>query len=121
MTERDPLDDLFAEARQNPPAPSAEFLARVLADAQALQPQAAITQNPTVEKAGFWSSIFAALGGAAAIAGVSSAAMVGLVVGYVQPEGLVSLASSYGIAESADGSFDLLPGYESLLAEEMSQ
>ncbi|WP_435258011.1 dihydroorotate dehydrogenase [Thioclava sp. FR2] len=122
MTERDPLDDLFAEARQNPPVPSEDFLARVLADAESEQPVASMVRRPSVvSKGGFWSSLFAALGGAAAVAGVSSAAMVGLVVGYVQPEALVNLASSYGISESAGGSFDLLPGYESLLAEETTQ
>ena len=122
MTERDPLADLFAEARQNPPEPSADFLARVLADAESEQPIASIVQRPSgVAKGSFWSGLFAALGGAAAVAGVSSAAMVGLVVGYIQPEALISLASSYGISESAGGSFDLLPGYESLLTEEATQ
>ena len=122
MSERDPLDDLFAEARQNPPQPSDGFLARVLADAEAEQPRMAVAPpRPGVVKTGFWSSLFAALGGAAAVAGVSSAAMVGLVVGYIQPEALVDLASTYGIAESSGGSFDLLPGYESLLSEETTQ
>lgn len=46
MTERDLLNDLFAEAQAKPVAPSPEFMARVLADAAAHQPQPAPIARP---------------------------------------------------------------------------
>lgn len=122
MTERDLLDDLFAEARAKPPAASPDFMARVLADAERLQPPApAITFAPPVARPGLWSRFVSALGGAAAVAGIGSAAMAGLVIGYVQPEPLVALADGYGIATGLDETLQLLPEYDSLLTIEASE
>lgn len=118
MTNSDPLDDLFAEASARPMAASSEFLARVHADAIAHQPQPRTVAAPSARPGmGFLARMIAAVGGAGALAGISSAAMAGLVVGYVQPSGLVSLAGDYGIVSSGDV-VDLLPGYDALIAEE---
>ncbi|MEF3046790.1 dihydroorotate dehydrogenase [Pseudotabrizicola sp. L79] len=125
MTERDLLNDLFAEAQAKPVAPSPEFMARVLADAAAHQPQPAPIVRPVVpavaRPVGLVARLMAALGGAAAVAGVSSAAMAGLVLGYVQPEPLMTLADSYGLATASTASLDLMTGYDSLLSVESSE
>lgn len=121
MTHRDDLEELFAEARATPaPAPD-DFMARVLADAlrempaEAALPARRAAPSPSP---GFWTRLVAAVGGAAAMAGISSAAMAGLVLGYVQPDSLVSLAGSYGLPGTSSATYDLLPGYDSLLSEE---
>ncbi|WP_103333930.1 dihydroorotate dehydrogenase [Pseudotabrizicola formosa] len=114
------LDALFAQARARPPALEEAFLARVLADAQALQSHPAGQSAPrTRPRSGPWARLAAALGGALAVVGVGSAAMAGLVIGYVQPEPMVSLAGSigFGVTES----LDLLPGFDALLTEDVSQ
>lgn len=118
MTGRDSLDDLFETARQNPIHPSDAFLARILADAEAEQPLRAARPVPTRRRAGPWSRLVASLGGAVAVAGLGSAAMAGLAIGYVQPAAVFGLADSYGMAALAGDSIDLLPGYASLLTEE---
>ncbi|TGD62660.1 dihydroorotate dehydrogenase [Tabrizicola sp. WMC-M-20] len=114
------LDALFAQARAHPPATEDAFMARVLADASALQPRADVRPVPrTRPRSGLWARLAAALGGALAVAGVGTAAMAGLVIGYVQPEPMVSLAGSigFGVTES----LDLLSGFDALLTEDVSQ
>jgi len=110
------LDALFAQAQVHPPQADAAFMARVLADAQALQPRMA-RRAPV--RPGLWARLAAALGGAVAVAGLGSAAMAGLVIGYVQPEPMVSLAGSigFGLTES----IDLLSGFDALLIEDVLQ
>lgn len=120
MTQSDDLEHLFAAARATPVAAPDAFLARVLDDALREQPVPAKAppRRAAAPSPGLWTRLVAAVGGAAAMAGISSAAMAGLVLGYVQPDPLVSLAGDYGLATPSSDSFDLLPGYDSLLAEE---
>ena len=106
------LEALFAQARAQPP--------QVDPDAQALQPRApAPTARPRARRPGFWTRLAAVLGGATAVAGLGTAAMAGLLIGYVQPEPMVALADSmgFGISES----LDLRHGFDALLAEDMLQ
>lgn len=118
MSERDPIDDLFALARDTPPPPSGDFMARILADATAEQDRLNSVRPTPPKPASLWQSLVAALGGIGAVAGVGSAAVAGLVIGYVQPDAFFTLADSYGISASASDSLDLLPGYDSLLSVE---
>ncbi|MDP2080468.1 MAG: dihydroorotate dehydrogenase [Pseudotabrizicola sp.] len=116
MTPNADLDALFAQAQAHPPEIDAAFMARVLADARALQPLA-LRRAPV--RPGLWARLAAALGGALAVAGLGTAAMAGLVIGYVQPEPMVSLAGSIGFGVSE--SLDLLPGFDALLIEDALQ
>lgn len=110
------LDALFAQARAQPLAVDDAFLARVMADATALQPRVA---RGRPARTSLWTRLAAALGGALAVAGVGTAAMAGLVIGYVQPEPMVTLAGSIGFGVSE--SVELLPGFDALLTEDVSQ
>ncbi|MFN4129162.1 MAG: dihydroorotate dehydrogenase [Paracoccaceae bacterium] len=116
------LDALLAQAQARPPQPDAAFMARVLGDAHALQPRPArrAPVRPILSaRPGLWARLATALGGAVAVAGLGTAAMAGLVVGYVQPEPMVTFAGSmgFGIGES----LDLFPGFDALLSEEVAQ
>ena len=115
--DKDDLDRLFAEARAEGSSAQPDFMARVLADALAMQPAAAGFAAPEVARPSLWARLAQALGGAAVAAGLGTAAMAGLALGYVQPEPVLTLAGSYGLAAGGEV-FDLLPGYDSLLAEE---
>lgn len=109
------LDTLFAQARIQPPQADDAFMARVLGDAYDLQPASPFVPR-IVARPGFWARLAAALGGAVAVAGIGTAAMAGLVIGYVQPEPMVTFAGSIGFGVSE--SLDLLPGFDALLSEE---
>lgn len=83
------LDALFAEARAaQPAAPSADLLARVLGDAYAAQPPAAPAAPlpaPGGRPRGWLAGIGGLFGGGAALAGLVSAGLAGLVIGLMQP------------------------------------
>jgi hypothetical protein len=92
---QDALDDLFAEARSTMPPPSEALMARVLADAMEVQPKAVVAVAPVaVRGPGVWSRLAALFGGAGALAGMGTAAMAGLFIGFVQPEGLSVLGDA---------------------------
>ena len=118
--DRDPMEALFADARAAPSLPSDDFMARLLAQAEAAQPTAAglapVAPQPRA-RLGLWSRLVALLGGTAAVAGLGTAAMAGLVIGYVQPDPLLTLADGFGVEVSGDP-LDLLPGFDTLLSED---
>ena len=117
---RDPLDALFAQARNSPDRPGDAFMACLLADAEtqqpapkALAPQAALAPARTSLVRRF----VALLGGAAAVAGIGTAAMAGLVIGYVQPDPILTLTDGFGVTQTGEA-LDLLPAFDTLLSED---
>ena len=92
------LDTLFEQARKVPPEPSADFLARVLSDGEAMQPASrGVMQTPVKKRTGLV-ALFAgfsdAIGGWPAFAGLASAAVTGLYIGIYPPESLISPISA---------------------------
>ncbi|MGL4236487.1 dihydroorotate dehydrogenase [Tabrizicola sp.] len=82
----DDLDRLLAAAAREAPTPSPALMDRVLADAIALQPQASAPRPASVSpKAGVIARLAAAFGGPPALAGLCSAAILGVAVGYLSP------------------------------------
>lgn len=117
MTAQDQsLEALFAEARQHAPQPSDVFLSRLIEDAVAAQPK---PQMPARPARGFWSRLLGAIGGAAVVVGMGSAAMAGLVIGYVQPEEMLQFSDTIGLSESQH--IEVLPNFDIFLTEEASQ
>lgn len=117
--DRDPLDALFAQAREAAPLPDVDFMARLVAEAERLQPapKAPAPAPRPARKTGLIARFAALLGGAAAVAGLGTAAMAGLVIGYVQPDSLVTLTDGFGLISTGE-SLDLLPSFDTLLTEE---
>jgi len=109
----DDLDDLFASARRDAMQPSAALRARVLADAAREQPKPALR---VVAKPGFWAGLAALFGGGGVLAGVGSAAVAGLVLGFVQPVGFGSVTDL--LAADTLAGVEFMPGIDALLAEE---
>jgi len=105
------LDDFFAAARKTRPEPGADLLARVQADALAMQPVAGARAAPA--RPGLWAQIVAALGGWPAVAGLATATVAGVWIGVAQPAGLADSLSAvlYGsetLSVDPIGAFDLV-------------
>ncbi len=111
----DDLDDLFAGASRALVPPSDALMARVLADAVALQARPVVAVA-VVPRAGWLAGLAALFGGAGSLVGVGSAAVVGLFFGFVQPDGLGAVADMWAMG-SVD-QVDLMPQLDVLLAEE---
>jgi hypothetical protein len=109
------LDDLFASARVGQDVPPA-LMARVLADADAVQPDLAPWPVANVARPGFWAAILAAIGGARGVAGLSTAALAGLWIGFVQPSGLGSLTDALLPALGGEV-VDVLPVFDDFPSE----
>ncbi|KRS12804.1 hypothetical protein XM53_09525 [Roseovarius atlanticus] len=96
----DALTEAFAAARRTAPEPDADFLARVLADAEDVQDGFARADRtePFAEDRerlalrGGWRGVFHALGGWPAVSGLSAAAVAGLWIGVAPPERLDATA-----------------------------
>lgn len=108
------LDDLFAQARKAVPVEDAALLARVYADALRLQPQPA--QPMPAAKPGVWAQLVAALGGRRGLAGLGTAAVVGVMLGFVQPGSVLALTEPFFAAATVD-EVDLMPGFDAMMTE----
>jgi hypothetical protein len=82
----DDLDRLLATAARTALVPSEALMDRVFADAAALQPkQPAMHSQNQLARPGWMSRIAAALGGGPALAGLGTAAVFGVALGYLSP------------------------------------
>ncbi len=113
----DELDALFATARHAEVTPSNALMARVMADAVALQPKAEPMGRAVARKTGFWTGLAALFGGSGVLAGLASVAMAGFFVGFVQPETVSALAGDWTLGSVVE-TVDLMPGVDALLAED---
>jgi len=77
------LENLFEQARATPPQVPDALIARVMADAQAVQPRG----RPTG-----WRGWLIAIGGLPALSGLVTATCVGFWIGVAPPDGLPDLA-----------------------------
>ncbi|CUJ91314.1 hypothetical protein PH7735_01352 [Shimia thalassica] len=94
------LDDLFQVAAADPKLdPSSELLARVMADAEHLQPAPhELNTGPEQVKLGLFAQMVQVLGGWRPMAGLATAAVTGLWIGFsasssLAPQGLTGLVS----------------------------
>lgn len=123
------LDALFSEARAAAPEPSAALMARIMADAETtLAVRTALAIRPVGRvraKVSHWANFVRGLGGWPALAGMATAAVAGIGIGFATPDSLSTLSGGLLLpASSVAMSYeleDLLPGYGSFatLAEEV--
>ena len=115
----DDLDDLFAQARAGAMQPSDDLTRRVLADAERLQPKpmAFAPREAAPQGGGFWAALSGFFGGGFSVAGIGSAAVLGLFFGFVQPSALLSMTTGLTGNDTLD-TLELMPGVDALLAEE---
>lgn len=110
------LDDLFGQARQ-PVAVPAALMARVLSDADALQPVATVRPGKSGVLAGLWQGFWAGIGGFGGLAGLSTAAMAGLWIGFAQPTALVAVTDAFLPVDVGAETYNILPGFDEFLDE----
>ncbi len=116
------LETLFEEARSarapREPGVPPELLARVLADAEAVQAgfdTAALPERQPARRPGLLAQLGAALGGWPAFAGLAAASVCGLLVGLSPPQGLSDTAAYYTTEEAA--LYDPVSGFDFDLGE----
>lgn len=108
------LDALFAQARAERPEPGADLLARVMADAAGALPRTRPAAPQPWRRA--LRGIAAAFGGSAPLAGMASAAVAGLWIGFSAPEPLLGLVPLWQESDEAGLlPTDLLPDIDTLL------
>lgn len=121
----DGLDAYFAAARTTAPALPDTLMARIVADAAMVQAtaQQAARPVPTAprQRGGLWQTLSAVIGGRGAMAGLLSATLAGLWLGFSPPAQLAPLTRSVmlsvlGDATALDG-LDLIPAIDSVLTE----
>lgn len=109
------LEDFFAAARAQRPEPDADLLARIAAEAEAAaaaraRPAPARPSGQSGRPGGGLGGWLAAIGGWPAAAGLATATVAGLWIGYAQPDlGVMTLG-----APTEEATYDiggLLPGY----------
>lgn len=125
MNGMDDLETLFRAARTDRPAPSDDLMARVLADAAALQPKAAApaprrvaAPAPSRARTGFFAGLAALFGGGGVLAGMGTAAVAGLFLGFAQPAPVSALTAAWGGSAADSSAYDLTSGIDALFAEE---
>ena len=89
----DLLDDLFARARGGASAPDDDLVARVLADAEAVQSTFA-GPAPRPAQRGLWARMLDALGGWPAVSGLAAATVAGFWIGVAPPTPVAELTAS---------------------------
>lgn len=97
------LDALFGAARDATPRPSADFLARLEADADASLPR------PSQPKSVARPPLLTRLGGLFAASGLSGAAALGVWIGFAMPD-LLNLDTFVSAADDSAGLYAFLPG-----------
>jgi hypothetical protein len=115
------IDRLLSALGSDQPAVPDALMARILADAAAVQddmqpPRGAIRPVVPTRRMPLWGRIAAAVGGGKVLAGLGSAAVAGLAFGFVEPAPLTTLASTV-LGQSFDISVDLWPLADDFLSE----
>lgn len=111
MQDKD-LDGLFALAARDRPTPSPALMDRVLADALAAQPQPR-ELAPAPVRPGLLARFAAMFGGAPVLAGVCSAAVAGVALGYLNPASMDVLTGGLTGTET----LELFPSADFLTTE----
>ncbi|MBI1219741.1 MAG: dihydroorotate dehydrogenase [Rhodobacteraceae bacterium] len=122
--EFDGLDAFFEAGQAEAPALSDALLARIVADAAAVQAAALQAAKPAPvarRRPGLWHTLSAAIGGRGAVAGLLSATLAGLWLGFSPPAQLAPLTRSIsqsvlGDTTTLDG-LDLIPAIDTVLTE----
>lgn len=110
------LDALLDQARETQvPDPSADFLARVLSDAQEVQDGFAPALPERQPRPGLWAQLLGAIGGWPAMGGLVTATVTGVWIGVSPPQSLSDTVTPYlegaGLATSSDYVLDPFDGF----------
>lgn len=108
------LDQLLQDAAK-PVQVSDDLMARILADAQRVQPVPQPFGRPIPKSRGFWQNLNDMFGGTGVLAGLATVACAGLYLGAVQPTFVSALLQTNAISLDQ---LDYMPNIDALLTEE---
>lgn len=122
MTDKDRIDEgeldrLLAGAADNAPAPSQDLMARIMADADGVADgfAPAVPEVSSPVRPGFFATLMKSVGGWPAMAGLATATVAGIWIGYGTPEALNDLSAGYLGASYDLG--DFMPSINLILEE----
>ncbi len=108
------LDQLLQDAAK-PAQVSDDLMARILADAQRVQPVPRPFGQPIPKARGFWGDFADMFGGTGVLAGLASVACVGIYLGAAQPTLVNTLMLTNAISLDQ---LDYMPSIDALLTED---
>lgn len=112
------LEGYFAAERDVAAQPSVELMARIMADAHTHIPAAQVAQTPqpTVRR-GMFASLLDAVGGWPSLAGMATATVAGVWIGFSQPAGLDLVAEQLMGTSDTTYLVDLVPAFDTEIEE----
>jgi len=113
------IDDLLARAGDRHMVATGNLVARIVADADAVSDQRDKIRSPRFapRQAGRLAGILANLGGWPGVAGLTTAAVAGIWIGYASPDTLTGFTDGYitiGLGSDLD---DFMPAFTDILDE----
>jgi hypothetical protein len=117
MAEFDDLDGLFAAAAEQRTQPSGPLVARILHDADALQPAPRGLVVAAARPVGWFAALADWFGGGLSLAGMSAAALTGIYLGVAQPTPVLALTDLVTGSSTID-SLEVLPSTGTLWSQE---
>jgi hypothetical protein len=113
------LDALFETAASSTVEPSANLIARVMADADAVAGEREFVTHLNAETAplGRLAAFLRGIGGWPAVAGMSAATVAGVWIGYAPPDALNGISDAYLAGVTGFGIEDFVPSYDAMFDE----
>lgn len=113
------LDALFEAAASDPQQPSDGLLARVVADAEMVADarETAAARPANRQRPGWLQAILGTLGGWPAVAGLATATIAGVWIGYASPDTVTGISDGYLSTDTMFDLGDFLPTFDTLLDE----
>ena len=113
------LDGLLAEAASLATTPSSDLMQRIIADADAVTDAEKIRPEPAhqPQRRGLLAGLLAAIGGWPAMAGLATATVAGVWIGYASPDTLDGIASGLLPSRTAYEVGDFMPTLDELFYE----
>ncbi len=99
------LDEMFAAARTADPVPSGDLMARILADAKAVQGEVQ-TSAPVAPERSRWQGLNEMFGGWAGVSTLAACVGLGVIIGFVSPDAVMAYVPGAEVALS-DEAFGL--------------
>lgn len=113
------LDGLLAEAASLATTPGSELMQRIIADADAVAAAKEVKPEPAQQprRRGILAGLLAGIGGWPAIAGLATATVAGVWIGYASPDTLDGITGGLLTSQTAYEVGDFMPTLDDLFYE----
>jgi len=118
-TSNSELDGLLAEAASLATTPSSDLMQRIIADADAVAEAKEVKSNPAPQplRRGIMAGLLAGIGGWPAMAGLATATVAGVWIGYASPDTLDGITNGLLTSRTAYEVGDFMPTLDDLFYE----